>query len=308
MSQNPQYGGQAVIEGVMMRSPRYFAVACRHPNGQIVAKLEDVANTWVARLRWMNRPFLRGTLALLDAMALGIRALRFSADVQLEEQVQTLQQKRINDLAIGSTMVLGLLIGIGLFVVLPTTLTQLLPWKTSFLLNAADGILRIAIFIAYVLAVGQIKDIRRVFQYHGAEHKAINAFEAGLPLTMDNAKQQSRIHPRCGTSFVMVVLILAIFVFSLTGRPPIYIRIPLHIALLPIVAGIAYEGIKLAGKYKNSRFTHWLLAPGLWSQHITTREPDEQQIEVALHALQAVLEREQLQEEPVAVASAPPSV
>lgn len=302
MNQNLQYGGQAVIEGVMMRSPRYFAVACRAPDGQIVLKLEDLANSWLSRLRWLNRPFLRGTLALLDAMALGIRALRFSADVQLEEQTQTVQQKRINDLAVGSTMVVGLLVGLALFVALPTTLTQLLAWKNPVLLNMLDGVIRIALFIGYVLAVGSLREIRRVFQYHGAEHKAINTFEAGLPLTMENAKQQSRIHPRCGTSFVMVVLILAIFVFSLTGRPPIWIRIPLHIALLPFVAGIAYEAIKLAGKYKDSRFTRWLLAPGLWSQRITTREPDEPQIEVALRALQAVVEKEQQRDEPVLVA------
>ncbi len=303
MNQNLQYGGQAVIEGVMMRSPRYFAVACRHPNGDIVVKLEDLAHSWLARLKWLNRPFLRGTLALLDAMALGIRALRFSADVQLEEQTQTVQQKRINDLAIGSTMVVGLLIGLGLFVALPTTLTQLLPWKNPVLLNMLDGILRIVLFLGYVVAVGNLKEIRRVFQYHGAEHKAINTLEAGLPLTLENAKQQSRIHPRCGTSFVMVVLILAIFVFSLTGRPPIWLRIPLHIALLPLVAGIAYEAIKFAGRYKESRFTRWLLAPGLWSQRITTREPEEAQIEVALRALQAVVEQEQrVNAEPVAVA------
>lgn len=302
MKENLQYGGQAVIEGVMMRSPRYFAVACRHPNGEIVLKLEDLANSWLARLKWLNRPFLRGTLALLDAMALGIRALRFSADVQLEEQTQTAQQKRINDLAVGSTMIVGLLIGLGLFVALPTALTQLLPWKHPTLLNMLDGVIRIALFIGYVLAVGSLKEIRRVFQYHGAEHKAINTFEAGLPLTMENARQQSRIHPRCGTSFVMVVLILAIFVFSLTGRPPIWIRIPMHIALLPLVAGIAYEAIKFAGRYKDSRFTRWLLAPGLWSQRITTREPDETQIEVALRALQAVVEQERQTGEVVSVA------
>jgi len=302
MNQNLQYGGQAVIEGGMMRSPRYFAVACRRPNGDIVVKLEDLANSWLARLKWLNRPFLRGTLALLDAMALGIRALRFSADVQLEEQTQTVQQKRINDLAVGSTMVLGIAIGVGLFVALPTALTQLLPWKKPVLLNMLDGIIRIALFLGYVMAVGNLKEIRRVFQYHGAEHKAINTFEAGLPLTMENARQQSRIHPRCGTSFVMVVLILAIFVFSLTGRPPIWLRIPLHIALLPVVAGIAYEVIKFAGRHKESRFTRWLLAPGLWSQRITTREPEEAQIEVALCALQAVVEQERRVNEPIAVA------
>lgn len=302
MKENLQYGGQAVIEGVMMRSPRYFAVACRHPNGEIVLKLEDLANSWLSRLKWLNRPFLRGTLALLDAMALGIRALRFSADVQLEEQTQTVQQKRINDLAVGSTMIVGLLVGLGLFVALPTALTQMLPWKHPVLLNMLDGIIRIALFIGYVLAVGSLKEIRRVFQYHGAEHKAINTFEAGLPLTMENAKAQSRIHPRCGTSFVMVVLILAIFVFSLTGRPPIWVRIPLHIALLPLVAGIAYEAIKFAGRFKDSRWTRWLLAPGLWSQRITTREPEEAQIEVALRALQAVVEQERQTGEVVSVA------
>lgn len=303
MQERLQYGGQAVIEGVMMRSPRYFAVACRHPNGQIVLKLEDLAHSWLMRLKWLNRPFLRGTFALLDAMALGIRALRFSADVQMEEQTQTIQQKRINDLAIGTTMVVGLLIGFGLFVALPTTLTQFLPWQHSLLLNAIDGVLRIAFFLGYVALVGRLREIHRVFQYHGAEHKAINTLEAGLPLTVENAKVQSRIHPRCGTSFVMLVLILAIFVFALLGRPPVWIRIPLHLALLPLVAGVAYEAIKIAGRYKGSPLTKWLLAPGLWSQRLTTREPEEAQIEVALHALQAVVEQEQArQAEVVAVA------
>lgn len=302
MNQNLQYGGQAVIEGVMMRSARYFAVACRAPDGQIVLKLEDLASFWLSRLRWLNRPFLRGTLALLDALALGIRALRFSADVQLEEQAQTVQQKRINDLAIGSTMVVGLAVGLGLFVALPTAITQLLPWKHPLLLNMLDGVIRIVLFLGYVLAVGSLREIRRVFQYHGAEHKAINTFEAGLPLTMENAKRQSRIHPRCGTSFVMVVLILAIFVFALTGRPSIWLRIPLHILLLPLVAGIAYEAIKFGGRHKDSRFTRWFLAPGMWSQYLTTREPDEAQIEIALRALQAVVEQEQQREVPVPVA------
>lgn len=285
-----------------MRSPRYVAVACRAPDGQIILKIEDLARSWLARLRWLNRPFLRGTLALLDAMALGIRALRFSADVQLEGQKSTVEQKRINDLAIGSTMVVGFIVGIALFIALPTALTQLLPWKHPILLNVLDGVIRIVFFLAYMIAVGQLREIRRVLQYHGAEHKAINTLEAGLSLSLDNARDQSRIHPRCGTSFIMVVLILAIFVFSLVGRPPIWIRIPLHILLLPLVAGIAYEAIKFAGRYKQSRFTRWLLAPGLWSQHLTTREPDEAQIEVALRALQAVVEQEQETAVPVPVA------
>ncbi len=293
------YGGQAVIEGVMMRGPRFFAVACRKPDGNIEVHLEDVDAGWLGRLKWLKRPFLRGGLALIDAMTLGIRALKYSADLQIEQEGQSERSKRLNDLAVGGTLVLGLALGIGLFVVLPTLITGLLPWRHATGLNILDGLVRIAFFILYIAAVGRMEAIARVFAYHGAEHKCINAMEFGQPLTVESAMKQSRIHPRCGTSFVVVVLLLSILVFSLFGRPPAYIRVPMHLLLLPVVAGIAYEIIRLAGRMRNTRWLNLALAPGMATQALSTREPDAQQVEVALAALQAVVaaeERGSLQE------------
>jgi Predicted metal-dependent enzyme len=327
-----QYGGQAVIEGVMMRSPRFFAVACRKPDGTIVVQQEPVDKSIVGRLKWMNRPLLRGTLALIDAMALGMKALNYAASVQAAEvksddipsgnghapgaanptasltaPLASTRQARINDIAIGATMVFSILVGIGLFIALPTFLTQLaqpyvgvargaaaLDRSQQVMLNLIDGFVRIAIFLGYIALISRLENIRRVFQYHGAEHKAINALEAGDPLTVDACMRNSRIHPRCGTSFIIVVLIASILVHSLFPRPPFYLtRLALHISLIPVVAGIAYEVIKLAGKYRHLALTSWLLAPGLWSQRLTTREPDAEHVEVAIAALQSVLMSEE---------------
>ena len=331
--QNPdryqQYGGQAVIEGVMMRSPRFFAVACRKPDGTIIVQQEPVDKSIVGRLKWMNRPLLRGTLALIDAMALGMKALTFAAGIQAAEATPVNdagngaapspdRPSRINDIAIGATLVFALCFGIGLFVAVPTLLTQLAqshlglahPTAQSrsdqILLNLIDGFVRIGIFLGYIALISRMENIRRVFQYHGAEHKAINALEAGDPLTVDSCLRNSRIHPRCGTSFIIVVLIASILVHSLFPRPPHALaRIGLHIALIPVVAGIAYEVIKLAGKYRRLAFTSWVLAPGLWSQRLTTREPAAEHVEVAIAALQAVLASEQEQEIAVTVETVP---
>jgi uncharacterized protein YqhQ len=310
-----QYGGQAVIEGVMMRSPRYFAVACRKPDGSIIVQEEPVDKSIVGRLKWMNRPLLRGTLALVDAMALGLKALNFAATVQAADvtgpdgmprsEAASAKQARINDIAIGATMVFSICFGVALFIALPTYLTELAqPYvgvergvaqtrQQQTLLNLVDGFVRIAIFLGYIALISRLENIRRVFQYHGAEHKVINALEAGDPLTVEACMRNSRIHPRCGTSFVIVVLIASILVHSIFPRPPFYLtRLALHIALIPVVAGIAYEVIKLAGKYRHMAVTSWLLAPGLWSQQLTTREPAGEHVEIAIAALEAVLKCE----------------
>jgi uncharacterized protein YqhQ len=291
-----RYGGQAVIEGVMMRSPRHFAVACRKPNGEIILHSEPIANTLLGKLQFLNRPFLRGVLMLIDAMALGIRTLHFSSMVQIEYDAQQNPEqkpmpKSMYDIAIGVTTAVSFVLGLALFFFVPTAITDWVKraYWTSFEQNLLDGAIRIAIFLGYVALIGLMRDIRRVFQYHGAEHKAINALEAGLSVTVENARAQTRLHPRCGTSFVLLVLILSVFVFSLTGRPPIYIRLPLHLALLPVVASITYEIIRLAGMFRNGFFTRVLLAPGLWTQYLTTREPDDSQIEVAVQSLQRVM-------------------
>lgn len=317
MSDFLQYGGQAVIEGVMMRSPRFFAVACRKPDQSIIVQTEPVEKSIVGKLKWLNKPFLRGTLALVDAMALGTKALAFAARVQSDglapqptkpEQPPVYKERtytgppaaestRINDIAIGATMVFAFCFGICVFIALPTLLTQLsqtrLGVSNRYALNGVDGLIRITIFLVYISLIGRMENIRRVFQYHGAEHKAINTLEAGQDLDVSHTMEASRIHPRCGTSFIIVVLIASILVHSVFPRPDNYfVRLALHLSLIPVVAGVAYEVIRLAGKFRNLGITKFLLAPGLWSQQLTTREPDAEHVEVAIAALKAVLAKE----------------
>lgn len=318
MSEYLQYGGQAVVEGVMMRSPRFFSVACRRPDGEIVLRTEPIASSFLGRLQWLKRPFLRGSLALVDAMTLGMKALNFSAQVQAEaipasagaERPQqpvpstdgstggaTGASRSINDIVIGGVMVLAFVFGVLLFVALPTLLTQLVQTRLGvehpIALNLVDGVIRITIFLVYIAAIARLHNIARVFQYHGAEHKAINTLEAGGELDVAVCMRASRIHPRCGTSFIIVVLLASILVHSVFPRPPQYlVRVGLHIALIPLVAGVAYEVIRLAGRLRNARVLTALLAPGRWTQGLTTREPDVEQVEVALAALKAVIERE----------------
>lgn len=302
------YGGQAVIEGVMMRSSHHYAVACRRPDGKLVIHDEPVGVTLLGRLAWLNKPFLRGTLAIVDAVTLGLKALAFAASVQATAEAEAAaaaaraagkepRKSDLGDAAIGATLALSLAVGIALFVVLPTALTQLMQQRigvdSSFARNVLDGVLRIAVFLAYVVGVSFMHHVRRVFQYHGAEHKAINALENGRELTLDSALQESRIHPRCGTSFVVVVLLATIIVHTIFPRPDnALVRIGLHLALLPLVAGSAYELIRLAGRARNQTLLRLLLAPGLWSQRLTTREPTADQVEVALAALQSVVHSE----------------
>lgn len=327
-----QYGGQAIVEGVMMRSPHYFAVACRKPNGSIIVKCEEIAKTALHKLRWLNKPFLRGTFALLDAMILGGKALAFASNVQmegiqnLEKSAPTRAEKReiqpigatqnagnvgtentaeqavkggrINDIAVGGTIVLSLAISLLIFRVTPTLLTEIvekrhwisLPNDTAR--NATDGLIRMSFFFIYLILISQLDGIKRVFQYHGAEHKAINTLEAGLPLTPQNSQQASRIHPRCGTSFIFVVLAIDLLVCLFLPRPEWYWRVPLHLAILPFVAGLSYEVIKAAGKYRKNPLVMAIFAPGMWSQLLTTREPTPDQTEVSLAALHAVLAAE----------------
>jgi uncharacterized protein YqhQ len=329
-----QYGGQALLEGVMMRSPHYFSVACRKPDGGIIVQAETVEKSIIGRLKWLNKPFLRGTLALLDAMALGMKAMGFASRVQMEgvSRGKTAQEStrngtqdagepvhsetlpdmppleplpatknRINDITIGSTLVVAMLFSILLFKALPALSSQYaksgLGIQQAAPLTLIEGAVRVLLFLGYITLISQMSGVRRVFQYHGAEHKAINTLEAGLPLTPENCLRASRIHPRCGTAFLIVVLgvsiLVSLLVFSLFGRPDNYfIRLGIQLCLIPIEAGTAYEVIKFAGKYRSSVLMQALLAPGLWSQRLTTREPDLEHVEVALASLQAVLDLE----------------
>lgn len=310
------YGGQAVIEGVMMRGPRYFAIVCRRENKEIVIEQGSVESL-LKRIRWLNKPFLRGTLAFIDALVLGVKSLTFSANVAMADIEQSNPKKgkkhqeadstvdgegpgkaksqSMNDITIGVTMVLGIALGIGIFVVGPHLLADLLKKsiRSSVGLNLAEGFVRIALFVGYVAAISLIKDIRRVFQYHGAEHKVINTLEADLELTPQNFEKYTTIHPRCGTSFIVVVLVLSILVYALLGwQPAWYVRVLYRLALLPVLAGIAYEMIRFAGKRKDSKVLAAILSPGLILQRLTTREPTEEMVEVAHRALEVVLERE----------------
>ncbi len=327
MSRNPaaddrtQYGGQAVVEGVMMRSPRYFAIACRRlSNNEIVIKVEDV-EAKMRKFQWLNKPFLRGSLALVDAMAMGIRALTYAANIQAADEKLTSSRSRtgeaaveeaeaqpINNIAIGATVVVALLLGYGLFWIFPTLITQSvqsllhiqhLTWAQILQVNLIEGMIRIGFFLGYVLFIARLPHVQRVFQYHGAEHKAINTLELGQELTVENARGASRIHPRCGTNFIFIVLIVAMLVFSLFGRPAPYIRIPLHLLLLPVVAGISFEILKFAGKHRDKKWAQWMIAPGLATQYLTTRAPDDSQLEVALESLKAVWNKEHAVPEPV---------
>ena len=327
-----QYGGQAVVEGVMMRSPRFFAVACRRlSSNEIVVKQEPVENS-LRQVMWLNKPFLRGTLALIDAMAMGMKALTYAANVQMEDGPPApnsegvgaagavdlalgegmplpappelgaggAASQSINGITIGLTSVVALLIGFGLFWTLPAFLTdRFLPGHGRLAANLIEGGIRLLIFFAYIGLISRMAHVQRVFQYHGAEHKAINTLEAGLPITLENARQASRIHPRCGTNFIFIVLITAIVVFSIVprhtfsdGLGPLLETAGLRLLLLPVVAGIAFEILKWAGSNRDKAWAQALIAPGLWTQYLTTRIPDDGQIEVALAALQSVWDRE----------------
>jgi len=284
-----QYGGQAVIEGVMMRGPEDMAIAVRLPDGSIEVEKQRLSS-WLTRWPWLKWPGIRGVVALLEALVVGTQALAWSASKAMPEEEGELTTK---ELVLTIAFALGL--GILLFVVIPTGAVKLVErWVTTPLgQNIAEGALRIAIFIAYIALISRMKDIQRVFQYHGAEHKVIHTHEAGLELTVENARNFSTLHPRCGTSFLLVVMVVSIFVFAFLGHPPNLLwRIGSRILLMPLVAGISYEFIKLSGRYGERWWLRWLVLPGLGLQKLTTREPDDSQLEVAIQALQAVLRGE----------------
>ena len=282
-----QYGGQAVIEGVMMRGPQYWAVAVRRPDRSIVVDKKPLpaAGKRFFLFRW---PFGRGVYALAESLWLGIEALSFSAALAAGEE------EKLSGREIALTVAAALGLAVFLFAVLPV-------WGARWLMayapgslaqNLIEGFFRIAVFLAYVAAIGRLPDIKRVFAYHGAEHKVINAYEAGDGLTVESARRHSVLHPRCGTSFLLVVLVVSILFFSLLGNQVLWWRILSRVLLLPVVAGISYEFIKFTAKHAQTRAGRLLAAPGLWLQRLTTSEPEDEQLEVALSAFKAVLEEE----------------
>ncbi len=292
------YGGQAVLEGVMMRGERAWAVCVRNPAGNIVSHLQPLTDA-VYRSRVLKWPFLRGLTMLWDSLGLGMRALTWSADVALSEEGESVSFS--GPLAWG-TIAVSLALGIGLFVLLPTFAVGLLDRAihSSLLSNLAEGLVRLGLFVAYIWGIGFIPDIGRVFAYHGAEHKTINAYEHGAALEPQAVARYPREHTRCGTGFLLIVLVIFVIIATLMGRPPIVLRVLSRIALIPIVAGIAYEFIKLTAKYyEQSVLVRILAAPNLVLQRLTTREPDERMLEVSIQALKHVLRAEGLLPEPL---------
>jgi uncharacterized protein YqhQ len=285
-------GGQAVLEGVMMRGIRHWAVAVRKA-GEIEVSVHPLSSL-LARHRWLRLPVLRGIVALGGSLAIGFKALSISANAQLPAGEAQEEPEEIPAGMWAVTVVVALAFAVGLFFLLPLGLTSLVKHQlhSSALFWIVEGLLRTAIFLAYMLLLSRIKDLRRVFEYHGAEHKTISCFEAGLELTPQNAQRFSRLHPRCGTSFLLVVMIVSIFVFGAVGLPAWYWLVVTRILGVPVIAGISFEIIKFAGRNRSRRWVRAVMWPGLKLQLLTTREPSLEQLAVAIAALEAVLDRE----------------
>lgn len=287
------YGGQAVLEGVMMRSPSSWAVAVRTPEGDITEVVREIESPMQRRKVW-RLPVVRGVIALGESLAIGFRALAISANVVSQERDEHGEIKtQIGRGQIIFSFAIAIGFALMLFKVGPALLTSWLPIESTGLFVVVEGLIRVAVFIGYILLISLLPDLRRVFQYHGAEHKTINALEADAELTPASVQKFSLIHPRCGTAFLLWVMVIAIFVFAFVGRPVWYWLIASRILLLPVIAGIAYELIRYAGMHRSNRVLMALLAPGLWLQRLTTREPTDDQVEVSIRALRRVLEREE---------------
>jgi uncharacterized protein YqhQ len=285
-------GGQAVLEGVMMRGPRNWAVAVRKPDGEI-AQVARTIDPLMARHWTMRLPIVRGVIALGESLSIGFRALSVSANYAAVEAAEgDAEPEEIGRWALFFSFAVAIGFTVMLFKVSPALLTDLLPISNGVWFVLVEGLIRVTIFVAYLALLSLIPSLRRVFQYHAAEHKAINAYEAGEELTPEITQGYSLIHPRCGTAFLLWVMVIGVFVFALFGRLPILWLIVTRIAFLPVIAGLAYELIRFAGKHTGNRTLMTLLAPGLWLQRLTTREPTLDQLEVSIRALKEVLSHE----------------
>ncbi len=294
------YGGQAVIEGVMMRGRRHMAVAVRAPDGTILCHDEPLPARLTQYGAW---PLLRGVVLLWESLALGVRSLRFSAAVASEEEPPAGVPAPAADPArymegagagVPAALLTSLLFAVGIFFVLPLLLTS---WADRFIAadwasNLLEGAIRLAFLLGYMLVIGRVPEIRRVFGFHGAEHKTINAYEAGLPLTPRDVQRCTVVNPRCGTTFLLIVVVLSILVFALLGRPPLAWRLLSRIVLVPVVAAIAYEAIRWAAGHYGNPVVRAVMAPGLALQALTTRPPDDEMVAVGIMALQRVLVRD----------------
>ena len=293
-------GGQAVMEGVMMRGPKQIATCVRKSNGEIITDKKDVTSI-MNKYKILKLPILRGVIAFFESMITGVKCLMFSADqIELDDGEESMSRfekwldnkfgDKVKDIVIYFSVFLSLIFSIGLFMLLPTILVG---WIKNFtenqvVLSASEGVVRILIFMTYIILVSRMKDIQRDFEYHGAEHKTIAMYEHGEELTVENAKKYSRLHPRCGTNFLLIVMVISIICFSLLKWENVWLRLLYRLLLLPFVAGVSYEIIKFAGKSEN-KFVKLLTKPGLYLQYLTTREPDDEQLEVAIEAIKNVI-------------------
>ena len=283
MAEKFSYGGQAVIEGVMMRGQRNMVTVVRRPNGELTTDTRALPTFYT---NWMRKtPLIRGVIVLIEAMALGFKTLIYSANVSLEEEGET-----VGGWFVWTTTIVSFAFAVVVFFVGPLFLTRLFNVNSTVLFHLLEGCVRLAIFIAYLKLMTLMPDIKRVFAYHGAEHKVVNTYEAGVPLEVEAVKAYSTAHTRCGTSFLFVVLVIAILVFALIGIPSLWLMVLSRIVLIPVIAALGYEVIYFAGRHSNNRLVRIVLAPGLWLQSLTTREPDEKQLEVAILALSTVIE------------------
>jgi uncharacterized protein YqhQ len=284
-------GGQAVLEGVMMRAPRSLAIAVRRPDGVISVKSETVIPL-SERFPIVKLPIVRGAVALFSSLAIGVKALNFSANEALSEGEE--KKEELSSWAVGGTMAAAFGFGILLFFIMPLYLTKLLVpliGASNLAFNLVDGVIRVAVFLLYIIGISRMGDIQRVFQYHGAEHKSIFTFEAGEELVVENVRKYSCLHPRCGTSFLLIVMLVSILVFSLIPKLwPFYLKGGARIVLLPLIAGLSYEVLKWSAKHDGNRLVRLMITPGLALQRLTTREPDDSQIEVAIKSMQVALE------------------
>jgi uncharacterized protein YqhQ len=297
-------GGQAVIEGVLMRSLSGYSIAVRQPQGGISIRKDALASI-AKKYPILKTPVLRGSVVLIQSLILGMRALNYSLSVATEGQEG---EPEMSNAAVVGAMVVSLVVGIAFFILAPLGITNLIrhflvPQMGNLTYNAIDGVLRALFFFAYIFAISKMPDIRRVFQYHGAEHKTVYTFEANEELTVDNARPKSTLHPRCGTSFLVFVMAISILVFSLVpSSAPFLIKVGARIVLIPLIAGLAYEVIRFSARHLDNRACRMMTRPGMWLQKITTKEPDDQQLEIAIVALKEALMYDAIQPEQAAVA------
>ncbi|MGA8810579.1 MAG: DUF1385 domain-containing protein [Thermoanaerobaculia bacterium] len=297
-------GGQAVLEGVMMRSLTGYSVAVRQPNGDVAIKKDKLVSI-TATYPFLKFPVLRGSVVLIQSLILGMRALNYSASVATENEAG---EQEMSNWAMATTMIVALAMGIGVFILAPLGITNLIrhffaPHMGNLAYNAIDGLLRAVFFFVYILSISFMDEIKRVFQYHGAEHKTVYTFEANEELTVENARTKSTLHPRCGTSFLMFVMAISILVFSLVpSTVPFAVKFLARVVLIPLIAGLAYEVIRFSARHLSNPVCRLLTRPGMLLQKITTKEPDDLQLAVAITALKEALMYDVVDETQAAVA------